>query len=225
MNKKMQHSNFITNPQNWLNNRGEKNKLSQIEMLKRHHKDYSETDYVLWIIPELFHNTILNLNEQSINLEIEKEDGETINVNGILRMPYPNKKLIQYSMLSGKQKLFGVPLVFKTFEELCQIKGIFIEWNIDDEYDKSKLNIEYNLSFEKHENPEYRFYTVFSKDKVCFKRYEEKYMKEFDYMDSISLIEENDNLNYFKNFKKETLKGEYMGDFHAEPSFGFIDLK
>lgn len=221
----MQHSNFITNPQNWLNNGCEKNKISQIEMLKRYHKDYVDTDYVLWIIPELFHDTVLNLSEQSISLIIEKENGETINVNGILRKPYPNKKLIQYSMQSGKQKLFGVPLIFKTFEELCQTKGIFIEWNIDDEYDKSKLNIEYNLSFEKHENPEYRFYTVFSKDTICIKK--EEYLKEFDYTDNIFLAsdEENCNLNYFKNFKKETLKGEYMGDFHAEPSFGFIDLK
>lgn len=221
----MQHSNFITDPQNWFNNGGEKNKMSQIEMLKRYHKDYVDTDYVLWIIPELFHDTVLNLSEQNISLIIEKENGETINVNGILRKPYPNKKLIQYSMQSGKQKLFGVPLIFKTFEELCQTKGIFIEWNIDDEYDKSKLNIEYNLSFEKHENPEYRFYTVFSKDTICIKK--EEYLKEFDYTDNISLAsdEENCNLNYFKNFKKETLKGEYMGDFHAEPSFGFIDLK
>ena len=26
-------------------------------------------------------------------------------------------------------------------------------------------------------------------------------------------------------FTKEILKGEYMGDFHAEPSFGFVDIK
>lgn len=171
-------------------------KAKQVEMLKRNYTEYCKDDWILWIVPDLFHN--YNLLAHTGIISIKKKDGSLIQVPFILRTPYPNKLIKQLSMKCGRKRLYGIPLLFKTFEELCEVDEITIRWDIYEGWafkasDKAvdlhthTLIVKYVLSFKENaENSDYRFFTLFSKDNV-YDVYEEKdidrireYYNEFD---------------------------------------------
>jgi hypothetical protein len=171
-------------------------KAKQVEMIQRHYVDYSEKDWVLWIVCDLFHNYSV---EDIIGLiEIKKKNGDLIEIPYILRTPYPNKRISQLSMKSGRKRLYGIPLVFKSFEKLCEIEEIKIKWDIYEKWYSEgvkeptdlylhTLVVKYILSFKENDkNPGFRFFTVNSKDNT-YKDDEEKdkesvsnYYNEFD---------------------------------------------
>lgn len=148
----------------------ENNKKSQIEMLKRHYVDYSENDWVLWIVPELFQKYFIK--DLIATIKIKKNDGNFIDIPPFLvRTPYPNKKIHQISMKSGRKRLYGIPLLFKTFEEISQISEVLINWEIYSEgmlgFIVKNLTVKYNLEFKKDDkNKDYHFFTIFSKDQT-----------------------------------------------------------
>lgn len=153
-------------------------KEKQISNLKKHYPDISVDDWILWIVPELFH--FYTVYEIIGKIQVKKDNGnitEFVDIPYILRTPYPNKNIRQLSFVSGRKRLYGIPLLFKSFEELSHIKEIKITWEIyyplyHEEYHESPsllgcdiLEIKYNLSFELNgEHPDYHFFTVFSKD-------------------------------------------------------------
>lgn len=187
----MKHNNYYKEEVPELKNR-------QTEMIQNHYKDYSpENDWVLWIIPELYHQYKIENLEGSI--EIKKTDGTKINIPYCLRKPYPNKHINQLAMKSGRKRLYGIPVVFKSFEELENVSEIIIKWdvytyqhlkNIETPFDLhiDILEIKYLLNFEKNiEHSEYRTYTIFSKDNILDnfdvdndKEVMQKYYDEFD---------------------------------------------
>lgn len=159
--------------ESWYEDCYKYSKAQQVEMIQRHYK-YSENDWVLWIVADLFHN--YQVKEITGEIEIKNKDDSSIDVPFLLRTPYPNKNIRQLSMKSGRKRLYGIPLVFKTFEQLCEVSEITIRWDIYEEaflgnndkpfqLDTKTLVIKYHLIFEKdNNNPEHHFYTVFSKD-------------------------------------------------------------
>lgn len=173
-------------------------KIRQIEMIQKHYKDYSpENDWVLWIIPELYHQYKIE-NLKGI-IEIKKIDGTKLNIPYCLRKPYPNKNIDQLAMKSGRKRLYGIPLVFKSFEELKTISEIIIKWDVytywyldgtEDPLDLhiNNLEIKYQLNFKKNiDHPEYHTFTIYSKDNIVEnfdsgddKETMKKYYDEFD---------------------------------------------
>ena len=165
----MKHFGY-TNKETWHKNGYESVKARQIEMIKRHYPDYTESDWVLWIVPELFRHYYAYEIVGTIQVmkEVPGETGtvlETLDIPYSLRTPYPNKNIRQLSFVSGRKRLYGIPLVFKSFEELSLIKEIRITWEIY--YPTYQTEDEKNV-----QHPEYRFFTVFSKDKTTFSSYE-----------------------------------------------------
>lgn len=170
-------------------------KNEQIKMIKKHYKQYKSDDWVLWIVVELFHK--YKVKDLTGTIEIKKNDGNLIEIPFVVRTPYPNKKIHQISMKSGLKRLYGIPLVFDSYESLCEVSDVIIKWDIYEEgvlKDKRKaldlhithLTIKYHLSFEKNkQNKNYRFFTIFSKDNT-YDIYNndsndsDKYYEEFD---------------------------------------------
>lgn len=156
-------------------------KESQEEMIRRHYSDYNSNKWVFWIVSELFH--IEDIDALSAYITIKKKDGANpITVSTTVRQPYPNKRIYQQSMKSGHKRLYGIPLIFETFEELTEISEVIIKWEIFSGYIleniheyrpfelmATQLIVKYNLSFEKdNKNPDYRFFTLFSKDESLY---------------------------------------------------------
>ena len=171
----MQHTNFHKK-ERWVGNGHETCREQQNEMIRRHYSDYdADRDYVLWIIADFFHPYTAVIQGQ---VQIRKGNGEEIEVLQITRTPYPNKRIRQVSMKSGRKRLYGIPLIFHSFEELCEVKEVLIRWDLfvpiylrktEQVFDLRVENvmIRYDLGFEKDSDHEdYRFFTVHSKDYV-----------------------------------------------------------
>lgn len=201
----------------------QKYKLRQDEMIRRHDAEYTEKDWVLWIVPDFFYNR----NARVITGTIEvKRNGEPMEIPVILRNPYPNKKIRQLSMKSGRRVLYGIPLVFRSFEELSGISDITIRWDVYELMYRSITEIgvkepplphletvlvQYHLIFRKdNQNPHSHIFTVFSNDSACLadiKGYEEKaklYYDEFDIAEVIcgKITEEGPAVTGIRSLKK-----------------------
>lgn len=180
----------------------DRQKAKQIEMIRRHYTDYSENDWVLWIVPDIFHNN----QTVSVNgsIQIKKKDGSILDIPYIPRKPYPNKGIHQLSMKSGRKRLFGIPLVFKSYAELCEVADISIIWDI---YENIHLNnepftlwfqrmlVDYHVNFEINSaNPEFRFFTVRSKDHTWYtyeRAVKENYPEYYNEFDTAIMIKGN----------------------------------
>jgi hypothetical protein len=169
----------------------------QVAMIKKMYPDYTLDKWVLWIITDYFQG---DKPEHVIgNIEILKKSGEVIHTEHVARNPYPNKKIFQMSMKSGRKRAYGIPLVFDTFEELAEVEQVNIEWHIycytvfkgnKEPYEVkfTSLSVGYDLSFEKDlEHSDYHFFTVFSYD----------FAKEFFEKDAKKVIE---GKNYYDQF-------------------------
>lgn len=170
--------NNFSEKENWYENGYESVKLRQVEMIKRHYVDYVEGNWVLWIVPTLFHD--YESAEIAGNIEIKKRV-DAIQIPYMVRTPYPNKHINQLSMKSGRKRLYGIPLIFQTFEELQKITEITIcwsvyeKWNLNTKIEKpldihfNSLTVKYYLSFEQDtKEPDNRFFTINSSDKFPY---------------------------------------------------------
>lgn len=153
-------------------------KSNQLKELMRAYPDYCNGDWVLWIIPELYYKWTVK--EVKGTIEIITRDGSLIEKTIVTRTPHPNKQIYQVSMRVGRKRIFGIPLVFRSFSDLHQIKQINIYWTVftgvmgskdSKNYERlnlSNVKVAYNLTFEENEKyPSYRFFTVHSKDYIC----------------------------------------------------------
>ena len=102
-------------------------RIMQIEMIKNFYPEYTENNYVLWIIPNLF--TDSETTHINGNIKVIK-DGDVLDIPIVSNSPYPNKKVCQLSLHARDNTCFGIPLVFSSFEELKQITEINIYWDI-----------------------------------------------------------------------------------------------
>lgn len=191
----MQHTNFHKK-EGWIGNGHETCKKQQIEMIKRHYPDYViDRDFVLWIVSDFFYPYKAMIQGQ---VQITKSNGKEIEILQVTRKPYPNKKIQQISMKSGRKRLYGIPLVFHSFQELCEVKEVLIRWDIFSpiylrenemplDLNVKNVVVRYKLKFEMDSiHEEYHFFTVHSYDYVLEAfdddtddRYKQ-YYKEFD---------------------------------------------
>lgn len=183
------------------------NKNKHIEMIKKHYVDYSESDWVLWIVPELIQEYAIK--DLVANIKVKKNDGSFIDIPPfVVRNPYKDKNIYQISMKSGKKILYGIPLIFKTFEEISQVSEVLINWEIYSEgrcFHVNNLTVKYNLQFKKDDkNEDYHFFTIFSKDQSsevvhimgCL---ENEYFAEFEKaIDIVGIIKKEEAANKFK---------------------------
>lgn len=188
----MLHTNFHKK-ETWIGNGHERIKENQIEMLQKHYTDYdADKDYVLWIVADFYYPFTASIQGK---VEVRKRNGEKIAIPQVIRNPYPNKKIRQVSMKSGRKRLYGIPLVFPSFEKLCEVNEVQIRWDLYvpvylrkhpvDLHVKNVL-VQYHLKFEKTDE-ENHFFTVHSKDYVLESfngkgsdNKRQKYYKEFD---------------------------------------------
>lgn len=152
-------------------------RIMQIEMIKNFYPEYTENNYVLWIIPNLFTDS----ETTHINGKIKViKDGDVLDIPIVSNSPYPNKKVCQLSLHARDNTCFGIPLVFSSFEELKQITEINIYWDIFT-YDQledldvyyrpyiQSLQMHYEIKFSEgslENQNQKRFYTLFAKDTV-----------------------------------------------------------
>lgn len=188
----MIHTNFHKK-EIWVGDGYERLKASQVEMIKKHYADYDvDKDYVLWIVADFYYPFIASIQGKA---EVRKRNGEKIEIPQVIRNPYPNKKIRQVSMKSGRKQLYGIPLVFHSFEELCEVNEVQIRWDLyvpvylrEHPVDLHVKNVmvQYHLRFEKTDE-ENHFFTVHSKDYVLESfngegsdNQRQKYYEEFD---------------------------------------------
>lgn len=170
---KMIHTNFHEK-QTWIGNGHEMSKEQQVEIIKKHYADYDvDKDYVLWITADFYYPFTSEIQGK---VQVRKRNGEEIEIPQVIRNPYPNKKIRQVSMKSGRKRLYGIPLVFHSFEELCEVNEVQIRWDFYiptylkgrerplDLHVKNIL-IRYHLEFNKTDE-ENRFFTIYSQDYV-----------------------------------------------------------
>ena len=98
----MIHTNFHKK-EIWVGDGYERLKASQVEMIKKHYADYDvDKDYVLWIVADFYYPFIASIQGKA---EVRKRNGEKIEIPQVIRNPYPNKKIRQVSMKSGRYHL------------------------------------------------------------------------------------------------------------------------
>lgn len=167
----MLHTNFHKK-ETWIGNGHKRIKENQIEMLQKHYTDYdADKDYVLWIVADFYYPFTASIQGK---VEVRKRNGEKIAIPQVIRNPYPNKKIRQVSMKSGRKRLYGIPLVFPSFEELCEVNEVQIRWVLyvpvylrkhPVDLHVENVLVRYHLSFAKT-NEENHFFTIYSKDFV-----------------------------------------------------------
>jgi hypothetical protein len=162
--------------ENWYKDGHESAKSKQIEVIRKHYPNYSETDWVLWIVADLCHKYDSDIVG---TIKIRKKDGRFIDRPLVLRTPYRNKIIRQLSMKSGRKRLYGIPLVFDTFEELNSVSDVEIRWDIYEQWSLEGMDqpldlhvtsvvVDYQLYFEKNDSKhDHRFFTLFSKDSTA----------------------------------------------------------
>lgn len=159
-------------------------RISQTEMIKRAYPNYvPDEDWILWLVVDLFDKTAEDNLEAIVN--IKKENGEEIVFTPIMRKPYPNIFIHQIALYpsDNRKRVYGIPLIFKTFKEVEEIKEISIKWIKSyiktgvSEDNKSCvfaeiLHVKYNTTFKMNdEHPEHRMFTVYSYDRFYHSYY------------------------------------------------------
>ena len=155
-----------------------------LEMLRRIYPEY-ENQYVLWLDLNLFTDTE-SLKTEAV-FELLDENGHVLyscdtsdknnELNLLLRNPYPNKCITQIGRKCGRKRIYGVPLLFDSYEELIKIKTIRVVWTcyrrifltetdtIAFDMYLDQLLVQIDVKFAKPESGECKFYTIHSQDK------------------------------------------------------------
>ncbi|EGT0690042.1 hypothetical protein ACSW9V_15190 (plasmid) [Clostridium perfringens] len=129
-------------------------------------KEFLKDKYILIIDSKLYYNNIFNIN-MSMDFKVNPElvDHKQYDLNNILNINeikdcgniriFSTETASVYSMnLFFRRKTFnyGIPLIFNSFEDLKQIKDIYIDWNIHIKSFDIKLRYKYKLEFFKMDN-------------------------------------------------------------------------
>lgn len=191
----MQHNNFKFD----INDINHAQTL-QIETIREVYPEYNEdTDWVIWIVPDFYYaREFVHLSGE---IKIKKKDGSVLDILGEVCTPYPNKQIYQLSSLptDKRGRIWGVPLVFASFEEVMEIIEVNIKWKLF-EYDYNMDNMpltlhystsemDYEISFEKSSNDsDAKLFVIHSKDypsstyiEECPDEWIELYMCKFDF--------------------------------------------
>lgn len=96
----------------------------QREILQRLSSEYNYNYFVLWIVPEVFSK----YREIEGHITIQMKNGKNLCCKYIQRYPYPNRSIRQLSRKKGNEVLYGIPFLFKTYEELQQISQVTVTW-------------------------------------------------------------------------------------------------
>lgn len=73
-------------------------------------------------------------------VNIFKKDGTTISIEPIVIKPLEDKNWYYMKRSNGDSSTFGVPILFKSFEEIEEIEKIIIKWEFHKEIKKDKEN-------------------------------------------------------------------------------------
>lgn len=158
-----------------------------------------DNDYVLFISSNLFFNYANKLDAEielvskekvyTVKDEIELENGEikyldfpnTFRESHYekdirVRTLYPNKLYRTMCKKFGRKSCeFGVPIIFKSFEELNDIEEIVLRWNVKDT--EIYIGISHNVTFSKDEKN--KMYILESKDYYLDKKDNEMFEKSY----------------------------------------------
>lgn len=131
-----------------------------------------------------------------------------------IRTPYPNKNIRQISMVNKKRVCdYGMPLIFNSYNELCDLSTIDINWSIksktiNNEDELILVKIQYKVDYIYEENK--RIYVLHSKDnsldsfivmegKDYYEKTVSNYIKEYDQIAVVSI--------YKNEITKDMIKG------------------
>lgn len=145
-------------------------KNKQTELIRKIHPEYDEeNDWVLWIVSDLHYDyrtvhSEPNVKTENRSLVIESAEHEYVN------------------SACGERMKMAYPLVFKSFEELKEIKFVDVEWLLirkDEESEDAKLFVEYlkvrnHLELKRNKlDPDARIFTIRSEDEIYTNNYVE----------------------------------------------------
>lgn len=143
----------------------EQSVCSHLEQILKKYPDYEPNEYILWIESALI--CPVQHRAASAQIILRDEYGNEITKLLLTRdfkigKPYPNPSFSQMRLKNGRGSVFGIPLRFKTSDELKQIKHIDIMWNLEfwlqNETYNSLTTLSYDLDFVPDEHK--RFYTI-----------------------------------------------------------------
>lgn len=103
---------------------------SQAEMIQRLYPNYDGSQYCLWLVPDFFDKYSRGF--VTCDVEIVLKSGDTLSLPGkkVIRTPYLNKHIAQYSLKNGRRCIYGIPILFDSYEQLCEISEIHCTWAV-----------------------------------------------------------------------------------------------
>lgn len=219
----------------------------QKKMIHKKDPEFDWNKYVLWLVPDIYVQY-----EHLINAKImvSTKDDQILPLDIQLNRPYCNKRITQISetLKDKRKRMFGIPLLFDTFEEMCAVKNICIEWYLllpvsINRNELQIINTNYTVDFEFIDNR--KIYTVTTKDFVNLgETVNDKYSLEFDCINILrsnlqepdiaewkeaipdrikELMGKNDDIVIYQMSRKEKLIPGEVADILCESSFGFTD--
>lgn len=159
-------------------------KFPQTKMLRKKVKTYNDDRYVLWLVPEF----VCTQNEQVLDCELllSYKNRKKAYIPVDITTPYANKGICHASeILSDKRKrMYGVPLIENTLEDLQKIEYISITWLTAMTLDSGAVTYYLNNYVyypELKSDIGSRIYTMKFEEKTFYKENEENfnYMSEF----------------------------------------------
>ena len=111
-----------------------------------------------------------------------------------VQQPYPNKRIYQLSLVpqDKRKRIFGIPLVFKTYDEIRELSSVSIDWTVYDtdkacsEVFASHLSVNYRLSFPEIE-PDEHFFTINTCDRLDYCFSEKESVSRMKYYEAFSV--------------------------------------
>lgn len=140
---------------------------ANLEPILQKYPDYKPNEYILWI--DEFILIPVPWKTLSVRLHLLDEHGEVLqNLTKDIRVGKLSRQTAQMKLRNGRCSVYGVPIRFKTFEELNRVKTVHVAWEIGfelkEEYIVSLQHMTYDVKFipDAHK----RFYTI-SENAIC----------------------------------------------------------
>ncbi len=108
-------------------------------MVQKIRPDFDETrQYCLWLVPDYWDAQGLGSAEVDGTVILHDADGQTIPISDyldtqakfVIRTPYINKSIFQVGLARGPYRVFGIPLVTDSLDELLRIRTVCVPWRI-----------------------------------------------------------------------------------------------
>lgn len=187
----------------------------QLKMIRKAYLDFEWGKYVLWLVPDIYipYDNVVISGEIILQM-----DGVSAyqSIPCTVRNPYPNTRIYQLGTLAKdkRKRIYGVPLVFDTLEELKRITSVVIEWVVVDENFPQIIHSEYFIDFEVVLDN--KVYTIRTKDYPELASFLENdatrtYFSQFD---AIYAYWSKDN----SVFEEIVLDGHTFNEFSRKPS-------